>query len=77
MYWAHKDTDGHIVVEKYQGIDKLRQVYKTSNNAKIILPFEAKNITDAAVQVGNRLEGGRFILMEKLESGVEIPRNYD
>lgn len=77
MYWAHKDIDGHIVVQKYKGVNQIKEQYKSVTNAKIIMPYEAKDINDAAVQAGNRLEGGRFVLMERLESGVEIPKRYD
>jgi hypothetical protein len=40
------------------------------------MPFEAEDIKEAAVKVGNYLEAGRFLFMEVQKNGLEIPRKY-
>jgi hypothetical protein len=76
MYWAYKKQDGHIVVQDYQNIDQIKEVYEDWTIAKIIMPFEAEDIKEAAIHVGNRLEAGRFLLMETQKNGLEIPRRF-
>ena len=76
MYWAYKKVDGHIVVQNYIGVHQIKDAYNHYDTAKVIMPFEAKDIDVASVQVGNKLERGRFVLMETLENGIEIPRRY-
>jgi hypothetical protein len=77
MYWAYKKQDGHIVVQDYQNVDQIKEVYEDWTIAKIIMPFEAEDIKEAAIHVGNRLEAGRFLLMETQKNGLEIPRRFD
>ena len=77
MYWAFKKTDGHIVVQEYTDINLIKETYQNYEVAKIILPYFAEDLEDASIQAGNRLEGGRFILMEKQKNGLEIPKRYD
>jgi hypothetical protein len=77
MYFAYKKTDGHIVVQSYKNTDQLREAYADWQVAKVIMPFEAPDIKEAAIQVGNRLEAGRFLFMEIQKNGLEIPRRYN
>jgi len=76
MYWATKDIEGHIVVSTYNNSEQLTEAYDNPKIAKVVLPFEAKDIKEASIRVGNKLEGGRFILMEQYKNGLEIPKRY-
>lgn len=77
MYWAYKKQDGHIIVQNYTNIDQIKEIYSDWTVAKILMPFEAENIKEAAIKVGNKLEAGRFLFMEIQKNGLEIPRRYD
>lgn len=76
MFWAYKKTDGHIVVQTYESVSSVEEQFQNQEISKIILPFKADDLYDAAVKAGNKLEGGKFILMEKLKNGVEMPRLF-
>jgi len=75
-YWAYKKIDGHIQVRSYETLEQVKEIYRDYEVAKIILPFEANDIKEAAVRVGNYLEAGRFLVMEIQKNGLEIPRKY-
>ena len=77
MYWAYKRTNGHTTVQEYSSIDAIKEIHKDWQVAKIILPYEADDLKHAAVQAGNRLDGGKFTLMEQQKNGLEIPRRYE
>jgi hypothetical protein len=76
QYIAIKRIDGHITVESYVNSNQLRKAYDDTEVAKIIKPYYADNLKHAAEKAGNKLEGGRYIMMEKLTNGLEIPRKY-
>lgn len=77
MYYATKYNYGLIQVRPYENVTQIQEAYSNFSIAKIIMPYEAEDLKDAAVQAGKRLDGGRFILMEPQANGLEIPRRYD
>jgi hypothetical protein len=77
MFYAYKRINGNIQVKKFKRIEQIQKTFKEDDIYKIILPYKAKNLLDAAIKAGRKFEGSQgFLIMEKQENGTELPKFY-